>query len=143
MRILTLSQQGIESRDQRLLSGQVERDEARKFLRVDGADGCQRAQHGRIENQNIKRIPAFRHSACKAADAIPIGQVKRRDGGAAPRCMASFLDLFHSSGSAGGAELGRASCRERVCQYVSISLLTVSANITHPLLTNPVLHYIT
>src|SRR3546814_8468812 len=77
MRILTLSQQGIESRDQRLLSGQVERDEARKFLRVDGADGCQRAQHGRIENQNIKRIPAFRHSACKAADAIPIGQAKR------------------------------------------------------------------
>src|SRR3546814_12331979 len=53
-------------------------------------------------------IPAFRHSACKAADAIPIGQVKRRDGGAAPRCMDAFLDLFQTSGSAGGDDDMRA-----------------------------------
>src|SRR3546814_1276929 len=38
MRILTLSQQGIESRDQRLLSGQVERDEAdRKSTRLNSS----------------------------------------------------------------------------------------------------------
>src|SRR3546814_12881892 len=55
--------------------------------------------------------------------AAGCGNRQGRDGGADRRCAALGAER---SLVAAAAQIGRASCRERVCQYVSISVGAVS-----------------
>src|SRR3546814_18496349 len=70
----------------------------------------------------------FPRSSNKALQALPLVE-----SGAADACNLSQAELAMACASHGGetrhtgtVEIGRASCRERVCQYVSISVVAVS-----------------
>src|SRR3546814_19248055 len=75
---------------------------------------------------------ALPHHGCDHGHA----QRQARLGRAGDRLRLAALFRFHAGKSAGGVdegdhrqaelEIGRASCRERVCQYVKISVVAVS-----------------
>ena len=111
-RIVAGPQHGVERRDQRLGRSDVEGQQARKFLGVDRLHRRERPQGRRVQHQNVKRGPAPTDRLRQAADAFPVDEVERRDGGAAARGMDALLHFLQSAGGAGGQDdMRAASCQ--------------------------------
>src|SRR3546814_16296801 len=64
-----------------------------------------------------RRVPCWRR-ACRRAPRAPSASARRRAGPAGPSSAPPRLPDRD--------QIGRASCRDRVCQYVSISVVAVS-----------------
>src|SRR3546814_18133316 len=72
------------------------------------------------------RISDWSSDVC-SSDLAPVGALGRAFAGKhADRVFAAAPVRIHAAGVRIVAEIGRASCRERVCQYVSISVVAVS-----------------
>src|SRR3546814_14502577 len=78
----------------------------------------------RLQN-HLPRARVLYASATGASDIANLGYTSRL-GLWGPEAPFPTHEAFMTEIRAGGVEIGRASCRERVCQYVSIPVVAVS-----------------
>ena len=72
-----------------------------------------RADHRRIEYENVERLPTLRDCPGEPADAFSVGQVERGDRRAAATRVDALLDLLESRSRARGEDDVIARCRQR------------------------------
>ena len=97
-----LAQPGIKRPDQPHVGGEIERDQLVPFLQIKVRHRRQRAQLRRIQDQRIQPAPAPADGTAQPVDGVIIGQIERRDGGAAAGLVDAVVQLGQPGFGAAG-----------------------------------------
>jgi hypothetical protein len=91
-----VAEQRIEGGDHRLLGEQVEGQHLAEFLAVDLRHRRQRAEHRRVQHQQVERRPPIADRDRQPGDAVGLGKVERCDRRAAARRMDAVVHLLEA-----------------------------------------------